>query len=105
MPSTPSLAIAAGLGMTWEIWARPNDGVKSGVLYNQRDGQNAFTVGLADDVAYAEIETADGKVRTNPGPVVTDGYHLITVTTGPTLRIFVDGELRGEAAATLPPLN
>jgi biopolymer transport protein ExbB len=35
---------------------------------------------------------------------VTEGYHLYTVTAGPTVRIYVDGELRGEAAAALPAL-
>jgi biopolymer transport protein ExbB len=104
IPASPSLTIAAGQPMTWSVWARPNDGVNSGILYNQRDGRNALTIGLAQGVAYAEIETADGKIRTSPGPAVADGYHLITVTAGATLRIYVDGELRGEAAATLPAL-
>jgi biopolymer transport protein ExbB len=104
IPASPSLAMTAGEPMTWSIWARPNDGVKSGVLYSQRDGQNAFSFGLDQGVAYAEIETADGKARTGAGPPVTDGYHLITVTTGTPLRIYVDGELRGEAAAALPAL-
>ena len=104
IPASPSLAIAAGQPMTWSIWARPNDGVNTGVLYSQRSGQNAFTIGLDHGVAYAEIETAEGKTRTSPGTAVSDGYHLITVTAEATLRIYVDGELRGEAAATLPAL-
>ena len=102
--ASPSLAITAAEAMTWSIWARPNDGVNSGVLYSQRDGQNAFSFGLDQGIAYAEVETADGKIRTAAGPKVTDGYHLITVTTGPSLKVYVDGELRGEAAATLPAL-
>jgi biopolymer transport protein ExbB len=60
---------------------------------------------LDHGVAYAEIETADGKTRTSPGAAAGDGYHLITVTSGATLRIFVDDELRGEASAALPALG
>jgi biopolymer transport protein ExbB len=104
IPASPSLAIAAGQTLTWSIWARPNDGVNTGVLYSQRDGQNAFTVGLDRGVAYAEVETAGGKTRTSAGTPVTDGYHLIDVTAGASLRIFVDGDLRGEAASGLPAL-
>jgi len=105
IPASPSLTVPAGQAMTFSIWARPNDGVNTGVIYSQRDGQNAFTIGLDQGVAYAEIETPDGKFRTSPGKPVTDGYHLYDVTTGTTLRIYVDGELRGEATATMPALN
>jgi biopolymer transport protein ExbB len=73
IPASPSLAIAAGQAKTWSIWARPNDGVNTGVLFNQRDGQNAFTIGLDHGIAYAEIETADGKIRTSAGPSVAMG--------------------------------
>jgi len=104
IPASPSLAIPAAQALTWSIWARPNDGVNSGILYSQRDGANAFTVGLDQGIAYAEVETAAGKVRTSRGTAVPDGYHLITVTAGATLRVFVDGELRGEAAAAIPAL-
>jgi biopolymer transport protein ExbB len=104
IPASPSLAIAAGQPLTWSLWVRPDDGVTSGVLYSQRDGANALTIGLDQGVAYAEVETADGKQRTSPGAPITDGYHLITLIASPTLRIFVDGEPRGAAAATLPAL-
>jgi biopolymer transport protein ExbB len=105
IPASPSLAITANEPMTWSVWARPNDGVNTGLLYSQRDGQNSFTIGLDHGVAYAEVTTADGTIRTSPGTPVTDGYHLITVTTGTPLRVYVDGDLRGEAAVTLPTLG
>jgi biopolymer transport protein ExbB len=105
IPASPSLAIPAGQAMTFSMWVRPNDAVNSGVVYSQRDGPNAFTIGLDQGVAYAEIATADGKLRTSPGKPITDGYHLIDVTTGTSLRIFVDGELRGEVAAAMPALD
>ncbi len=104
IPASPSLAVTAGEAMTWSIWERPADGVNTGVLYALRDGANALTIGLDKGVAYAEIETADGKTRTSAGSPVPDGYHLITVTTGTTLRIFVDGEPRGDAAVALPAM-
>ena len=64
------------------------------MIYSQRDGTNAITIGLDQGVAYAEIETPDGKVRTSPGAPVPDGYHLIAVTTGTKLTVYVDGEAR-----------
>ncbi len=105
IPASPSLTIAQGAAMTFSAWTRLNDGVKSGVIYSERDGQNTFSFGIDQGVAYAEIETPDGKVRTSAGVPVPDGYHLITVTTGTTLRVYVDGEPRGEATVTMPALN
>jgi biopolymer transport protein ExbB len=105
LPASPSLAIPAGQGMTFSVWVRPNDGTNTGVIYSQRDGSNAVTIGLDQGVAYAEIEAPDGKVRTSAGAPVAEGYHLITMTTGGKTTIYVDGEPRGEAAATLPALN
>ena len=71
IPASPSLTIAAGQPMTWSIWARLNDGVNTGVLYSQRDGPNAFTIGLDQGVAYAEIETAGRQNPHQPGAAVT----------------------------------
>jgi biopolymer transport protein ExbB len=105
IPASPSLKLTAGQPTTWSVWARLNDGVTTGVLYSQRDGANAFTIGLDQGVAYAEVETPDGKIRTSPGAAVADGYHLITVTTATPLRIYVDGEPRGEVTAALPALG
>ena len=46
IPASPSLKLTAGQPTTWSVWARLNDGVTTGVLYSQRDGANAFTIGL-----------------------------------------------------------
>jgi biopolymer transport protein ExbB len=105
IPASSSLASAAGAAMTWSLWVRPDDGVTSGVLYSVRDGDNGFSIGLAQGVAYAEVTTAAGATRTSAGAPVGPGWHQIAVTASDRVRVYVDGEPRGDAAVTLPALN
>ncbi|HVC59316.1 MAG TPA: DUF2341 domain-containing protein [Acetobacteraceae bacterium] len=105
IPASPSLAIAAGATMTWSLWVRPDDGVTSGVLYSVRDGDNGFSFGIAQDVAYAQVTTAAGVIRTSAGAPIGPGWHYIAVTASDHLRVYVDGRLSGEVAASLPALN
>ena len=105
IPASSSLGIAAGASMTWSLWVRPDDGVTSGVLYSVSDGGNGFSFGLDQGVAYAQVTTAAGVTRTSAGAAVTPGWHHIAVTASDRLRVYVDGELRGEAAVGLPALN
>lgn len=105
IPASPSLAIAAGAPMTWSLWVRPDDGVKSGVLYSLQDGANGFSFGIDQGVAYAQVTTAAGVTRTSAGAPIGPGWHHIAVTASDHLRIYVDGQLSGEVAATTPALN
>jgi biopolymer transport protein ExbB len=106
IPASPSLAMPAGQPMTWSLWFRPNDGVTSGVLYSLRDGDNTLTIGIDKGVAYAQIETASGVVRTSPGPAISaGGWHHIAVTASDHLAVYVDGALRGQAPGALPAMN
>jgi biopolymer transport protein ExbB len=105
IPASTSLAIAAGAAMTWSLWVRPDDGVTSGVLYSVRDGDNGFSIGIDQGVAYAQVTTAAGVTRTSAGAPLGQGWHHIAVTASDHLRVYVDGEPRGEAAASLPALN
>ena len=106
IPASPSLAIAAGQSMTWSMWVRPDDSVNTATLYAVRDGRNAVTIGLDKGVAYAEIATADGVQRTSAGaPMSSGAWHLLTVTAGDKVSVYVDAEPRGELAATLPAIN
>jgi biopolymer transport protein ExbB len=106
LPQSPSLAIAAGQAMTWSLWARPDKDARNAVLYADRDGANAITIGLDQGVAYAQIEGADGAKRTSPGPALTgEGWHHIAATaTADHLTIYVDGQPRGDVAAALPAI-
>ncbi len=106
IPASASLAIAAGQSMTWSMWIRPDDNVNTAALYSIREGQNAVTIGLDKGVAYAELATASGTQRTAPGAAISSGaWHLLTVTAGDKVTVFVDGENRGELAAPLPAFN
>lgn len=106
IPASPSLAISAGQSMTWSMWFRPDDGIATAALYSIREGQSAVTIGLDSGVAYAEIASAAATQRTSAGPAISSGsWHLLTVTAGDKLDVYVDGTLRGESPATLPAFN
>jgi biopolymer transport protein ExbB len=106
LPTSPSLAIAAGQAMTWSLWIHLDAGANTAILYSDRDGQNALTIGLDQGVAYAQIDTQGATSRTTAGPALTgDGWHLVTVTaTADHLTVYVDGQPRGDVAAALPAL-
>jgi len=105
IPASASLPIAAGQAMTFSLWARATETAPTGVLYALRDGPNALTIGLDKGVAYAEIETATGTVRTSPGAAVGEGWHHIAIEATDKVVVFVDGQPSGELAASLPAMN
>ena len=101
----PALPLPASASATWSMWVRANDTAKTGVLFGQREGATALTIGLADNVAYAALENAGITVRTPPGQALGDGWHHVAVTAGGgNLTVFVDGTPRGQVAAALPAL-
>lgn len=105
IPASPSLATAAGDAMTYSMWVRPAEGANNFILYNRRDGANAFTIGVDQGIVYAEVETSAGRTRTSAGSVLTDEQHLIAVTTGDRLQVYVDGAPQGDAPVALPALS
>jgi biopolymer transport protein ExbB len=106
LPNSPSLAITAGQALTWSLWIHADADAKTAILYSDRDGQNALTIGLDQGVAYARIDAAGVTSRTTAGPPLTgDGWHLVAVTaTADHLTVYVDGQARGDVAAALPAL-
>lgn len=107
LPASPSLAIAAGQGMTWSMWIRPKPDSDSGVLYNQRDGANQITIGLEHGVAFARLETPEGTKVTSPGAKLPEGeswHHVAVVAATDRLAVYVDGQPQGEVAARLPAM-
>jgi biopolymer transport protein ExbB len=104
---SPSLAVTAGQALTWSLWIHLDAGVNTAILYSDRDGPNALTIGLDQGAAYAQVDTPDGTKRTSAGtPLAGDGWHLIAVTaTADHLTLYVDGQARGDVATALPALT
>ena len=106
IPASPSLAVQAGQAMTWSLWVRAADATATGVLYSARDGASALTLGLDQGVAYAQLDTPAGIVRTPRGAALSgEAWHHVAVTASDKLTIYVDGEARGQVAASLPAMN
>jgi len=105
IPASASLPVAAGQAMTFSLWARATETTPTGVLYALRDGPNALTIGLDKGVAYADVETATGTVRTSPGAAVGEGWHHIAIEATDKVVVYVDGQPRGQLAASLPAMN
>jgi len=106
MPQSPTLAITAGQPLTWSMWVRPKDVTASAVLFDQRDAQNALTIGLDAGVPYAQITTPAATQRTTRGAALTgDAWHLITVTASNHLTVYVDGVKSGDVLASLPAIG
>ncbi|MEA2772513.1 MAG: biopolymer transport protein ExbB [Acetobacteraceae bacterium] len=106
LPQSPSLGVTASETLTWSLWIHPDAGANTAILYSDRDGPNALTIGLDQGVAYAQIDTPDGPKRTSPGaPMTGDGWHLVAVTATPDhLTVYLDGQARGDVVAALPGL-
>ncbi len=102
---SPSLVIPAGQPMTWSMWVNPGKDAQTATLYQHRDGANALTIGIDQGVPFAQIEAGGTVQRATGGAAMTpDAWHLIAVTSTDKLTVYLDGEMRGEVAATLPAL-
>jgi biopolymer transport protein ExbB len=105
LPKSASLASTAGQVMTWSVWVDMASAAKTGVLYSETDGANSLVIGLDGLVAYASLTDASGVHRTSPGGALpATGWHLISVTSGDHLTVFVDGQKQGDVAASLPAM-
>jgi biopolymer transport protein ExbB len=105
LPQSPSLALAAGQAATWSMWVKLDKDVGTAVLYTDRDGPAGLTIGIDQNIAYAQLDAPDGVKRTSAGPAITgEGWHHIAVEATDHLTVYVDGKAVGDVAATLPPL-
>jgi biopolymer transport protein ExbB len=103
---TPSLAIPAGQAMTWSMWVQPDPETRTAVLFSDRDGAGAITIGLEQGVPYAQIDAAGGSRRVAaPAALPATGWHHIAVTAGGQLALYVDGQAAGEVAVALPAID
>ncbi len=106
VPAGPSLAWAAGAKMTWSAWIRPAATDATGVIFSRRNGAAAFVVGLEGGKPYVEIGGTSGVQRiAAPTALAANGWHLLTITVGEAIGLFLDGAPSGRLAATLPALD
>jgi biopolymer transport protein ExbB len=105
----PTMNIAAGQTMTWQMWVKPAQPTESAALYDQRDagGVNDVLIGLDAGSPYVAVTSAAGVVRAAaPSPLVADAWHLLTVTAAADkVQLFIDGAKVAEAAGGLPAVN
>ncbi len=104
LPASPSLTFAAGQPLTWSAWVRL-PGAGTGILFSAGSPASGFVIGFDRGVAFAEVLSAGGRVRTSPGPeLAPDAWHHLAVTIADRLAVRVDGAPYGEAAASLPAI-
>ena len=106
---SPTLNIAAGGTLTWQVWIKPSPATETAVLYDQRDaaGVNDLRVTLAAGVPQVSITSAAGVVNaTGTAPLVAESWHLLTVTAAANgLALYVDGTKAVQSAGALPAIN
>jgi biopolymer transport protein ExbB len=106
LPTGPSLSWAAGTKTTWSAWVKPAEGAATGVLFARRDGGRAFVVGMDGGKPFVEV-TADGPAQRATAPVGfgADKWHLLAVTAGDAINLWVDGAPVAKLDAKLPALD
>jgi biopolymer transport protein ExbB len=105
LPKTPSLAMGAAQAATWSMWVDASSPTRTSILYSEADGANSFVIGLDNGIAYASLTDAAGVHRTSPGTALpATGWHLISVTSGDHLTVYLDGQKQGDVAASLPAM-
>jgi biopolymer transport protein ExbB len=105
LPASPSLAIAAGGPFTWSGWVKLDAIQPQAVLFSQRAGTTALTIGIDQGTPYASVANATNNVRVAaPSPVSAAAWHYIAVTASNQLLLYVDGKPAGMAPVTLPAI-
>jgi biopolymer transport protein ExbB len=105
----PTLSIAAGQPLTWQIWLKPKTANQSAIVYDDRDaaGTNDFQVSLSSGAPTVTVAGAAAPVTvTAPAPLVADSWHMLTVTADAgRITLYVDGAKAGDAAGALPAIT
>lgn len=106
IPASAPLAWSEGASITWSAWIKPAVLRPNAILFSRREGANAFLIGEDDGVPFVEITTPAGTSRTAPGsPLTPEAWrHLAVTVNAGTTTLWLDGEIYGSAAATLPAL-
>ncbi len=100
-----SLAIPEGQALTVSLWLQPDPGVKTAVLFSDRDGTNALTIGLDGGAPYALVEGPNGSHRVAAKLTLGGGWQHLAFVATDKLTLLVDGKPAGEAAGRMPAIN
>jgi biopolymer transport protein ExbB len=106
IPGSPPLAWTAGQPMTFSIWFNETNLQPAAVLYSRTDGTNTVQIGVDNGVPFVAITTAAGTQRSSGGtPITAATWHHLTMVTGASITLYVDGVQYGELPASLPALT
>jgi biopolymer transport protein ExbB len=106
IPASPSLRWADGATMTWSAWINASALQPDAVLYSRRDGANAFKIGVANGVPYAEVTNAAGTQRSAAAaPIAASSWHHLAVAAGQQIALYVDGNAYATLNATLSSMD
>jgi biopolymer transport protein ExbB len=105
----PTLNIAAGQALTWQVWLKPKPANQSAIVYDQRDasGANDLQVTLDAGVPSVSATSAAGTAKAAAtAPLVADSWHLLTVSADSRkITLYVDGVKAGEATGAMPAIT
>jgi biopolymer transport protein ExbB len=106
LPSSPSLAWLEGADLTWSAWIKFGMPQSNAILFSRRDGDDYFLIGADGDVPFFAVSNRGSAMRSSAGAPVGAGWHHIAVvqSVGRTT-LYVDGDVYGSAASTIPNLN
>ncbi len=107
LPQSPLLNLTAGQSATWSVWFQADDANNTAALFDTRDANASFTIGLDHGVAYAELgQTGQPAQRTSAGAAIKGGaWHLIDVVADAgKVDVYIDGVPAGELTAALPAI-
>ena len=121
VPASPSLAVSPESGWTFSLWLKPGQFDADALVMRKTDGVRALELRVAEGrlqavyregVAPEEGEVTGGEagagqaVVIDAGTLSTTGWqHLTMVASAERLTVFNNGELAGEGAAAIAPIN
>jgi uncharacterized repeat protein (TIGR01451 family) len=105
VPAAPALDLRSAVSV--EAWVSPNVQWENGGIFEKTvDGwvNSQYMLFLEGGVAKFRVVTASGALQTLDGPLLAlnTWSHVVGTWDGTTLRIYVNGELKGSAAAAGP---
>ncbi len=106
LPGSSSLAWTAGQGITWSAWVNEASLQPGAVLYSRTDGIRTVQIGIDNGVPFVSVTTPSGTQRSSAGAALTAAsWHQLTMVSGSSITLYVDGAAYGTLAAPLPALN
>jgi biopolymer transport protein ExbB len=103
--ASPSLKLTPAGGFTISAWVKPTGAGQDAVLFRQQEGGKSISVGLRGGRLYASVTDAGPEARTPPVDLDIGAWSHVAVTLADRLRVYVNGNLVGEAAAVVPDMG